>query len=80
MPGNLRLVIFSPMLVNKVLPASLLGFFAAVIFGAILSSFNSVLNSAMWAAEGRKVFECFKQGCLSHNEIAKLKTTNKNFK
>ena len=36
-----------PMLVNRVLPASLLGFFAAVLFGAILSSFNSVLNSAV---------------------------------
>ena len=33
-------------LVDKVLPAPLLGFFAAVIFGAILSSFNSSLNSA----------------------------------
>ncbi|PQB06062.1 solute:sodium symporter family transporter [Aureitalea marina] len=36
-----------PMLVNAVLPASLLGFFAAVLFGAILSSFNSVLNSSV---------------------------------
>ncbi len=36
-----------PMLVNKVLPVSLLGFFAAVLFGAILSSFNSVLNSSV---------------------------------
>ncbi len=36
-----------PKLVNKVLPASLLGFFAAVLFGAILSSFNSVLNSSV---------------------------------
>jgi len=36
-----------PMLVNKVLPTSLLGFFAAVLFGAILSSFNSVLNSSV---------------------------------
>lgn len=33
------------MLVNKVLPAPLTGFFAAVIMGAILSSFNSALNS-----------------------------------
>jgi len=33
-------------LVDKVLPAPLVGFFAAVIFGAILSSFNSSLNSA----------------------------------
>jgi len=36
-----------PMLVNKVLPGYLLGFFAAVLFGAILSSFNSVLNSSV---------------------------------
>ena len=36
-----------PMLVNKVLPPELLGFFAAVLFGAILSSFNSVLNSSV---------------------------------
>jgi len=33
------------LLVNKVLPPMLLGFFAAVLFGAILSSFNSALNS-----------------------------------
>ena len=32
-------------LVNLVLPAPLKGFFAAVLLGAILSSFNSVLNS-----------------------------------
>ena len=34
-----------PKLVAQVLPASLVGFFAAVLFGAILSSFNSALNS-----------------------------------
>jgi SSS family solute:Na+ symporter len=34
------------MLVNKVLPAPLTGFFAAAMIGAILSSFNSALNSA----------------------------------
>ena len=34
-----------PMLVNKVLPFYLIGFFAAVLFGAILSSFNAALNS-----------------------------------
>ncbi len=33
------------MLVNKVLPAPLIGFFAAAMVGAILSSFNSALNS-----------------------------------
>jgi len=36
-----------PMLVSRVLPASLLGFFAAVLFGAVLSSFNSALNSSV---------------------------------
>ncbi len=36
-----------PMLVNAVLPPVFAGFFAAVIFGAILSSFNSALNSAV---------------------------------
>ncbi|SHJ29531.1 solute:Na+ symporter, SSS family [Arenibacter nanhaiticus] len=36
-----------PALVNAVLPEYLVGFFAAVLFGAILSSFNSVLNSSV---------------------------------
>lgn len=36
-----------PMLVKKVLPQEWVGFFAAVLFGAILSSFNSVLNSSV---------------------------------
>ncbi|MEZ4802969.1 MAG: solute:sodium symporter family transporter [Gelidibacter sp.] len=57
LPGIIAYHIFSgqlenadsayPMLVNKVLPTSLVGFFAAVLFGAILSSFNSVLNSSV---------------------------------
>jgi SSS family solute:Na+ symporter len=34
------------MLVNRVLPEPLVGFFAAVMIGAILSSFNSALNSS----------------------------------
>jgi solute:Na+ symporter, SSS family len=33
------------MLVNKVLPSGMVGFFAAVMMGAILSSYNSALNS-----------------------------------
>ena len=36
-----------PMLVKKVLPTAYIGFFAAVLFGAILSSFNSALNSSV---------------------------------
>ncbi len=35
-----------PELVKKVLPAGMLGFFAAVVMGAVLSTFNSALNSA----------------------------------
>ena len=34
-----------PELIKKVLPLSLVGFFAAVVMGAVLSTFNSVLNS-----------------------------------
>ncbi|HHX36800.1 MAG TPA: solute:sodium symporter family transporter [Clostridiaceae bacterium] len=36
-----------PMLLLHVIPKWLLGFFAAVLFGAILSSFNSALNSSV---------------------------------
>jgi len=35
-----------PALVREVLPGAFLGFFAAVLFGAVLSSFNSLLNSS----------------------------------
>ena len=35
-----------PQLIKRVLPAGLVGLFAAVVMGAVLSTFNSVLNSA----------------------------------
>lgn len=35
-----------PNLVKKVLPVSMVGFFAAVVMGAVLSTLNAVLNSA----------------------------------
>src|SRR5690625_3126574 len=35
------------MLVNQVLPPAFVGFFVAVLFGAIISSFNSALNSSV---------------------------------
>jgi len=35
-----------PELIKKVLPLSLVGIFAAIVMGAVLSTFNSVLNSA----------------------------------
>jgi solute:Na+ symporter, SSS family len=54
-PGMIAYSMFGPsipkdraygMLVSEVLPAPLTGFFAAVMIGAILSSFNSALNSS----------------------------------
>jgi len=36
-----------PMVVKAVLPVTFIGFFAAALFGAILSSFNSALNSSV---------------------------------
>lgn len=57
LPGIIAFYLFSdqintpdqayPTLVREVLPAGLVGFFAAVLFGAILSSFNSALNSSV---------------------------------
>lgn len=57
LPGLIAFHVFSgaldnadeayPALVKKVLPNAWVGFFAAVLFGAILSSFNSVLNSSV---------------------------------
>ncbi len=44
MYGNQDLIY--PALIKKVLPVYLTGFFAAVVMGAVLSTFNSVLNSA----------------------------------
>ncbi len=55
LPGIIALVVFADQglkadlvygkLVNQVLPPALTGFFAAAMLGAILSSFNSALNS-----------------------------------
>lgn len=44
--GSSAIDVAYPALVSAVVPKPVMGFFAAVLFGAILSSFNSVLNSA----------------------------------
>ncbi len=36
-----------PTLIRDIMPSALVGFFAAVIFGSVLSTFNSVLNSTV---------------------------------
>ncbi len=59
-----------PMLVSKVLPASLLGFFAAVLFGAILSSFNSALNSSV-TLFGLDIYKTHINKTATENQIVK---------
>ena len=44
--GNKAIDFAYPALIAAIIPKPVMGFFAAVMFGAILSSFNSVLNSA----------------------------------
>jgi len=58
-----------PELVRKVLPPALLGFFAAVLFGAVLSSFNSLLNSSatLFGFDLYKKF--FKQDASEHQTV-----------
>ncbi|MBE2897136.1 solute:sodium symporter family transporter [Pasteurellaceae bacterium HPA106] len=45
-PGLDPIDLSYPELVNRVMPTALKGFFVAALFGAILSTFNSFLNSA----------------------------------
>ncbi len=58
-------------LVVKVLPASLIGFFAAVIFGAILSSFNSALNSSV-TLFGIDIYKEFIKKEATEREVVKV--------
>jgi solute:Na+ symporter, SSS family len=57
-----------PALVKAVLPEALVGFFAAVLFGAVLSSFNSLLNSSATLFG----FDLFKQ--FFNTEATELQT------
>jgi SSS family solute:Na+ symporter len=58
------------MLVNKVLPPVLLGFFAAVLFGAILSSFNSALNSSV-TLFGLDIYKLYINKNASEKQVVK---------
>jgi solute:Na+ symporter, SSS family len=63
-----------PALVNAVLPPVLVGFFAAVLFGAILSSFNSALNSSV-TLFGIDIYKHhFKQDASEKEVVRKGKT------
>ena len=62
------------MLVSKVLPASLVGFFAAVLFGAILSSFNSALNSSV-TLFGLDIYKQYFKKDATEKEVVKAGKT-----
>ncbi|WP_062062613.1 solute:sodium symporter family transporter [Aquimarina longa] len=57
-----------PMLVSKVLPKVFIGFFAAVLLGAVLSSFNSALNSSV-TLFGIDIFKSYIKQNASEKEI-----------
>lgn len=57
-----------PELLKKVFPVGLLGIFAAIVMGAILSTFNSVLNSASTIFS----LDLYKQHIAPHSSDQKL--------
>jgi SSS family solute:Na+ symporter len=61
-------------LVAEVLPKPLVGFFAAVLFGAILSSFNSALNSCV-TLFGIDIYQEYVKKDASEKEIVKAGKT-----
>ena len=63
-----------PLLVKQVLPASMIGFFAAVLFGAILSSFNGALNSSV-TIFGLDIYKSHINKQASESEVVKVGQT-----
>jgi len=63
-----------PKLVSRVLPGSLVGFFAAVLFGAILSSFNSALNSSV-TLFGLDIYKEYIHKDASEQQVVKVGKT-----
>lgn len=59
-----------PTLVRTVLPAPLTGFFAAVMVGAVLSTFNSVLNSAATLFNHGVYLPLFKAHASGRQQVA----------
>ena len=60
-------------LVNDVMPKPLIGFFAAAMFGAVLSTFNSVLNSASTLFALNVYKPIFGKGKSDHEIVGKGK-------
>lgn len=59
-----------PTLVKTVLPKAFIGFFAAVMFGAILSSFNSALNSSV-TLFGLGIYKSYIQKRASEKQVVR---------
>lgn len=59
-----------PRLVKEVLPGAWMGFFAAVLFGAILSSFNSALNSSV-TLFGIDIYKAYIKQDASDREVVR---------
>lgn len=66
-----------PELIKKVLPVGLVGLFAAIIMGAVLSTFNSVLNSAATIFSIDIYKEHFGENCTDKKlvKVGKLTST-----
>ena len=66
-----------PELIKKVLPVGLVGLFAAIIIGAVLSTFNSVLNSAATIFSIDIYKEHFGENCTDKKlvKVGKLTST-----
>jgi len=58
-----------PALVRRVLPGAFMGFFAAVLFGAVLSSFNSLLNSSATLFGFDLFKQYFKKEATEHQTV-----------
>jgi SSS family solute:Na+ symporter len=59
-----------PLLVSRVLPDAFIGFFGAVLFGAIISTFNSTINSCS-TIFAVNIYKPFKQGNISNDQCIK---------
>ncbi|MFA0084455.1 solute:sodium symporter family transporter [Vibrio sp. 10N.261.51.F12] len=59
-----------PLLVSRVLPDAFIGFFGAVLFGAIISTFNSTINSCS-TIFAVNIYKPYKQGKINNDQCIK---------
>jgi SSS family solute:Na+ symporter len=56
-----------PVLISRLLPEAFIGFFGAVLFGAIISTFNSTINSCS-TIFAVNIYKPFKKGSVSNSD------------